>query len=209
MESVNALKSEGVVVAPTDTVYGLICNALDEAATRKIFRIKNRPEEKVLPIFVKDILMAKRYAFVEERFIPFLERVWPGKATVVLKLRKYESGTNVRIRFPDILTGGKDTIGIRIPDSPFIFRLFDKIDFPLAQTSANVSGGKEATSAEEVLLAFQGSGAQPDMIISGGKCSGLPSTVIDLSGGEPKILREGAIASVHIEALLRETGLMQ
>ena len=108
---------------------------------------------------------------------------------------------------PSVLIGGGETIGIRTADTPFIFRVFDEIDFPLVQTSANASGGRPALKIKDVLDCFGDSSLGPDLAVDGGECVGVPSTVIDLSGGRLVVLREGAVSVGELEGLFRETGL--
>src|SRR3990167_5085479 len=101
----------GVVAVPTDTVYGLVGDALRESAVKKIFRIKARSYKKALPVFVRDVAMAKHYAVIDAKVTKLLDELWPGKTTVVL--RKKDA-------MPDIVTGGMKTVGFRISDDPFM-----------------------------------------------------------------------------------------
>ena len=118
-EIVRALKEGGVVEIPTDTVNGLICGYYNKGAEKEIFRIKKRPEKKILSIFVSSIAEVKKLVPVSERQEKFLEKVWPGKVTCVLK---------------------KDVGGFRIPNDKFLLELLQKFGGPLLQTSANISG---------------------------------------------------------------------
>lgn len=118
-EAVRILKAGGVLEVPTDTVNGLVCDFYNEAAKEEIFRLKKRPREKILPIFISSIDEMKKIVPVSSRQEKFLKRVWPGKVTCVLK---------------------KDIGGFRIPNDKFILRLLKKFRGPLSQTSANISG---------------------------------------------------------------------
>ncbi len=118
-QAVQVLKKGGVIEVQTDTVNGLICDYYNKAAEEKIFKIKKRPKEKILPIFVSSIVEVKKIVPVSERQEKFLERVWPGKVTCVLK---------------------KDVGGFRIPNDKFILEILKKFGGPLSQTSANISG---------------------------------------------------------------------
>ena len=178
------LKKGKVVAIPTDTIYGLIADASNEKAVMKIFKIKKRPESKVLPIFVKDIKMAKQFAKINKRQENFLKKYWPGKVTVVLerKGRKKIYGVD------------KKTIGLRVPDSKIIKAIISKIKKPLVQTSVNISGQPSINDPKKISEIFSGKKFKPDLIINNGPIKeGLQSTLVDLTGEEFKILREGAI----------------
>ena len=105
------LSSGGVVISPTDTVYGILGSAANESAVSKMFALKNRPAQKAFPVFVRDSAMARHYAYISDAKAKFLERVWPGPVTVVF---------NHKEKLPKVLTDGLDTIGLRIPHYPFL-----------------------------------------------------------------------------------------
>ena len=191
--SATVIRSGGIVVAPTDTVYGLLCHVDNEAAIRKMFAIKNRPREKVFPIFVRDIAMARRYAYISDAKAKFLMQVWPGALTAIFHHKE---------KLPSVLTGGRDTIGIRIPDHPFITALLEKLDMPLAQTSVNVTDAPPARAAAEAAAYFEESRDQPDLIIDGGEISGISSTVIDCTGVSALIVRSGVVSKADIDRML-------
>lgn len=184
----------GVVVVPTDTVYGLVCNAADEAAVRRMFAIKCRPLEKAFPIFVRDIAAARRWAYISDTKARMLESVWPGAVTAVFHHKE---------KLPPVLTGGRDTIGIRIPDHLFIAALLAKIDTPLAQTSANISDAPPARTAAEAALYFEGGRERPDRLVDGGDTPGISSTVVDCTGVSPIILRSGIVSPEDIDRMRR------
>jgi len=172
-----------VIVLPTDTVYGLVCNAQNAKAVERIFEIKRRPKSKPIGVFVKDIKMAKRFSKINKTTEKFLEKSWPGKLTVILKRKG---------NLPKILFANEKTIGLRIPDYELIKLLFQKIDFPLAQTSANISEVPATTKTKEVLRQFENQKIQPDLIVDFGNLKkSKPSTVLDLSSDTQKILRKG------------------
>jgi len=178
-EAVKIIRQGGVVICPTDTVYGLLADTNNENAIRKIFKIKKRSKGKPIPIFVKDIEMAKELAFIDKKQEKFLKMVWPGKVTVVLKRK------NV---LPRILFGNKKTIGLRIPDYKLISLLLKKLNYPLTGTSANISGKPASTKIKEVLKQFGKEKA--DLVLNYGDLKfSLPSIVIDLTGRNIKILR--------------------
>lgn len=193
IEAAAAIAQGDVVVVPTDTVYGLVCDARNDRAIRRIFAMKERPEEKAFPVFVKDIAMARRYAYISDAKAKFLERVWPGAVTVVFHHKE---------KLPPVLTGGKDTLGMRIPDHSFLSDVLGRLDVPLAQTSANISDMPAARSCEEAEAYFRDAKERPDIVVDGGTLPGNSSTVIDFTGAAPLLLRAGPIAKQDLDALL-------
>jgi len=180
-KAVEIIKKGGVAVFPTDTVYGLLADARNEKAVAKIFKIKRRPKTKPLAIFIKDIKMARKYAFINARQGKFLEKNWPGKLTVILKSKNNLS---------EGVGAENKTIGIRIPDYKLINLLFEKINFPVAQTSANISGNEATTKIKEVLEQFEKKKIVPDSIIDAGDLRrNRPSKIIDLTKGTPLTIR--------------------
>jgi L-threonylcarbamoyladenylate synthase len=171
-KAVKVLKRGGILVCPTDTVYGLICDAGNRKAVKKLFDIKRREKNKPLPLFIKDMKMAKGIARINREQESFLKKVWPGKLTAVLKSKK----------------GG--TVGLRIPDYKFINRLLLETGKPLTGTSANISGIPGSTKIKEVVSQFQGMKNRPDLIIDAGNLKkSQASTVVDLTVLPPKIIR--------------------
>lgn len=187
------LRSGGLAVVPTDTVYGIIGDATKPEVIRKLFSIKKRSGEKVFPIFVKDVSEARKIAYVADAKARMLERVWPGPITVVLQHKE---------KMPKVLTGGKDTIGIRIPDHTFLSELLKRLDFPLVQTSANLAQKPPAKNIEEVKEYFGQSEGKPDLVVDGGEIKGKSSTVIDYTGKEPMILRTGIVTREELDRIL-------
>lgn len=179
-ELVATLKKGAVLVLPTDTVYGIICDATNKKAVKKIFEIKNREKSKPLPIFVKDIATAKKIAVIDADQEKMLHEKWPGAYTFVLarqgKLKIY----GVK----------KDTIALRIPQYKFLNVLLEKLDRPLAQTSANIAGQPVGQGVKEILHQFLGKKYQPDILIDAGDLNeAQPSTIIDLTNNN-KVLRK-------------------
>jgi L-threonylcarbamoyladenylate synthase len=181
------LKEGKVVVCPTDTVYGLLVNAKDKKAVEKIFKIKKRRKNKPLPLFVKDIKMVKSLAKISKKEEKFLKKFWPGKITVILKYKNKN--------LPQGTFDQKNKkIGLRIPDYKLINNIFKKINFPLSGTSANISGKAPSTKIKEIIKQFQNQKHQPDLIIEAGNLpKSQPSTIIDLTEKEFKILRQGEV----------------
>lgn len=179
-----AISNGKILICPTDTVYGLIADAVNKKAVKKLFKIKKRKSKNALPIFVKDLKTAKKLAEIDKATEKFLRKVWPGKATVILKKKK-----GVKIFGVD-----KKTIGLRIPNYRLVKILLSKLNKPLTGTSANISGKPASTKIKAVISQFKNKKDLPDLILSAGNLKkSLPSTVIDLTSKKFKILREGEI----------------
>lgn len=193
------IRKGGVVVMPTETVYGLACNALDAAAVRKVFDIKGRPSDNPLIVHIASFKDLKSVAVDWPPMAEKLaERFWPGPLTMVLRKRD---------RVPDETTGGLDTVAVRVPAHPVALDLIGKAGCPIAAPSANLFMGLSPTTADSVDPAVQ---VDVDVILDGGTCEvGLESTVLDLSGETPRILRPGGVARADIQAVLgHPLGLM-
>ena len=187
------LSSGGVVISPTDTVYGILGSAANESAVSKMFALKNRPAQKAFPVFVRDSAMARHYAYISDAKAKFLERVWPEPVTVVF---------NHKEKLPKVLTDRLDTIGLRMPHDPFLAELLKRVDAPLAQTSANISNEPPAENIEQIKHYFEKSKIQPDLVIDRGVLHGKPSTVIDFTGNEPIILRTGVVSKEELDRII-------
>lgn len=183
--AIGVIQRGGVIVYPTDTVYGLGVNALEPHRIGRLFKIKKRPKTKPVPVMVRDIEMAKQLAFIDRKAEKILTSVWPGPVTVVLEKKQI---------VPDILTAGKRTIGLRIPDCQFTRVLMENLAEPLTVTSANFSGQPPLTSCREVIKVFEKAYPRPDLILDSGDLPvSPPSTVLDLTGSQPKITRVGPV----------------
>lgn len=192
LRALEVLRRGGIVVGPTDTVYGIFCDAANPEAIRKVFKIKKRLAEKALPIFVKDVVTSRSFACIDDRKTRFLEKVWPGPVTVVFHHKE---------KLPRVLTGGKETIGIRIPNHPFLLDLLVRLDIPLAQTSANLSGAPPIRSAGEALAQWKKE-KLINLVIDGGEMPVKPSTVIDFTAHSPVVLRSGILTKEELDRLL-------
>ncbi len=186
------LTNGGTVVFPTETVYGLGANALDEYAVKKIFTAKGRPADNPLIVHICDTAQIDKLASrVPESFFELAGKFWPGPLTMVMKKSSL---------VPDLVTAGLDTVGIRVPDHPAALELIKQAGVPVAAPSANVSGLPSPTKVEHVINDLDG---KVDIIIDGGDCLvGLESTVLDITGDTPVILRPGGITPEQIEAVL-------
>jgi L-threonylcarbamoyladenylate synthase len=182
----------GLVAIPTETVYGLAADALDEEAVAGIFRAKGRPASNPLIVHVSDTAMAESLAAGWPAAAAAVAAAfWPGPVTVVVP-----RGPQI----PDIVTAGGPTVAIRCPDHRLTRRLIDRAGVPLAAPSANRSEGLSPTTAQHVLESL---GAKVELILDGGPCGrGLESTVIDCTCSPPRILRPGPITREQLEAAL-------
>lgn len=193
--AINIIQQGGSIVYPTDTLYGLGVNALDEYAVARLFKIKQRPETKPVPIMVKNIAMARKLVYLDKKQEAFLKKAWPGAITAILKKREIA---------PMALTAGKDTLGLRIPDHFFTQALMDNLDLPLTCTSANLSGNSGLTFSAEAIKIFNHTYPRPDLFLDAGDLpANQPSAVIDLTGSEPKILRMGPVSSKDLMKMLK------
>ena len=193
LRAVELLREGEVVSLPTETVYGLAANALDEKAVAKIFRIKGRPANNPIIVHVASLEMAKRCAkHWPEPAAKLSKAFWPGPLTLVLP----RAG-----KIPEIVTAGGETVGIRWPSHPFIQAVIRECDFPLAAPSANLSSHVSPTNAGHVHAQLDG---KIPLIVDGGQSQvGIESTVLDLTETPPQILRPGMI---HAESLAAVCG---
>jgi L-threonylcarbamoyladenylate synthase len=192
-KGVAILKQGGVVAFPTDTVYGLGASIAIDTAVEKVYRIKGRPRNIALPLLLADFAQLETVAISIPTSARLLaERFWPGPLTLVLL--KPDS-------VPDIVSGGNKTVAIRIPDHTIPTALARGIGTAIIGTSANLSGKPSALTAEEVRNQL---GNRVDFIIEGECPGGRESTVVDLSGETPVILREGAISREELEQVYPE-----
>lgn len=193
-EAVEVLKSGGVIVYPTDTLYGLGANALDPAGVERIFKIKNRAREKPLPIAVRNIKWAKELAFIYQKEEKILKKVWPGAVGVVLPKRNI---------VPYVLTAGKPNVALRVPNHLFVDKLLGRFGYPLTSTSANISGEEPSVKISKIIEIFKDFYHKPDLIIDAGDLKpSEPSTILDLTGDKPKILRIGPVKPEKLLKLL-------
>lgn len=181
---------EGNVIAlPTETVYGLGANALDENAVINIFETKKRPRFNPLIVHVKGIEEFEKYARdIPDEAYKLAEKFSPGPITYVLKKKKI---------IPDIVTSGNDTVGLRIPAHKMFMEILSRTNVPVSAPSANRFGKISPTSAQDVYSELSG---KIKYILDGGRCSvGIESTVLSFTGGEVRILRRGAVTGKQIE----------
>ncbi len=182
-EAAKILRAGGLVAFPTETVYGLGANALDENASKKIYEAKGRPSDNPLIVHITKIEDLKTLAKdIPDKAYQLAEVFWPGPLTIILKKKDC---------IPYQTTGGLDTVAIRLPANQIAQSLIAQAGVFVAAPSANLSGKPSPTTADHVREDLKG---RIDMIIDGGKATlGLESTIVDLSGEQPLILRPGCI----------------
>lgn len=177
------IRSGGLCALPTETVYGLGANALDAAAVAKIFAAKGRPQDNPLIVHVNGMKMAESLAaHVPDIAYKLSEAFWPGPLTLIMKKNAV---------IPDEVSCGLDTVGIRMPDNSLFLKTITNAGVPIAAPSANTSGKPSPTSAKHVADDLDG---KIDAVIDGGSCRvGIESTVLNVAGNIPVILRPGAV----------------
>ena len=196
-EAASILRSGGLVAFPTETVYGLGGNALDEDAARKIYAAKGRPSDNPLIAHVSCVEeVAPLVKEIPEAGRKLMEAFWPGPLTMIFpKSEKVPYGT----------TGGLDTVAIRMPDDPVANRLIALAGVPVAAPSANTSGRPSPTTADHV---WQDMNGRIEMIIDGGPVGiGVESTIVDVSSAVPSVLRPGAITMEMLAEVLGEVSV--
>jgi len=185
---ISILKRGGIVAFPTDTVYGLGACANLHQAVEQIYRVKERPRSMSLPLLLAH---TSQISEVAESVPPIawllVHNFFPGALTIVL----YKSNS-----VPDIITAGGLTVAVRIPAHPIPVALADGLGMPIVGTSANLSGKPSVLTPEEVYSQF---GEKIDLVIDGGRCpGGIESTIVDVTGEKPIILRQGAVSQQEI-----------
>ena len=189
LEKVATSIQEGrILVFPTETVYGIGTNGLDEQAVKKLYEVKQRPENKAISLLVSDIKMVEKIAKdITELEYKLMEKFFPGPLTIILKKKD-----NV----PDIVTAGKDTVGVRMPSGEIARKLVEYAKTPIAAPSANISGEPSGTNLENIINNFDG---KVEYFIDGGETElGISSTIIEVINNEIHILREGSITKQQI-----------
>lgn len=181
-EIVDVLNNDGLIIFPTDTVYGIACNSFSDKAIKKLFIAKNRSFDKPIGVLTDSIskinLIVKEINSTEKELI---NKYFPGNLTIVFD--KNES-------ISDLLTSGKTTIGVRIPDNDVALSILRSYPYPLATTSVNLAGKKEGTKVDDFLLEFAD---KVDIIIDGGVTNEIPSTIVRVDGKNINVLRQGIL----------------
>ena len=186
------LSAGGLVAFPTDTIYGVAGDPFNPDSLNKIYQAKERPDEKALPVLIGSLAqLSLLTSTLSPEVVAIAKAFWPGPLTLVLPKNP---------NLPPELSA-YPTVGVRMPDHPFTLALLKQTG-PLATTSANISGGPNPTTAQDVLAQL---GGRIDLVLDGGPTPGpAASTVADFSTPEIKILREGPISLVDLQNLSRQ-----
>jgi L-threonylcarbamoyladenylate synthase len=187
------LDREGVVAFPTDTVYGLAVKCDSPNAIQRMKEAKQRPESKPFPMMVHSLAQIEAVASLDERDHRLIKRWMPGALTMIFAKRA---------EVPDIVTNGFDTIGIRMPDDPWILELISKLNCALLVPSANLSGEPTACDSDEVLRQLDG---RIDAVVLGRSGAQIASTIIDTREETIKIIRQGKLTLDEILTSLNES----
>lgn len=185
------LSDGGVIAFPTDTVYCLAASILHSKAVERIFQIKGRENTKALPVLVSDSIQLRQVAETNPTAELIVRHFMPGALTIILPKKPL---------VPGLVTGGKASVAVRIPGHTLALYLIKAVGAPLTGTSANISGKGSVSSADDVEIQI---GDRIDMILDGGICpGGQESTIIDLTGKIPRIVRDGAVSRAEIEKVI-------
>lgn len=188
-DAAKIIKSGGLVVMPTETVYGLAADALNASAIKKIFAVKGRPADNPLIVHISCMdELAPLVSEIPQQAKILADKFWPGPLTMILPKSN---------KVPYEVTAGLDTVAIRMPSLSITRKFIEKCETPLAAPSANLSGKPSPTSCEHVIADLQG---KVEAIIDGGSCEyGVESTVITLATDTPKLLRPGGITLEQLQ----------
>ena len=187
-----ALRAGGIVLYPTDTLYGLGADAFSDGAVAKIFDIKDRRDDKPIHAIVSDLAMAREYGDIPEAANVLVE-TFGGKVTLIVRKREFDTG----------IVRGLTTFGFRIPDNDLCKAMLAAFGKPITATSANKSGAPTGRRIDAILAQLGEAAEKIDLVIDAGELpERMPSSVVDLSGAQPRVLREGAISTVDIFATL-------
>jgi L-threonylcarbamoyladenylate synthase len=191
-KAVAILNNDDIVAIPTETVYGLAGNIYSETAIKKIFKVKQRPLFNPLIVHIHSVEQLKDIVSdVPEKAQLLAKAFWPGSLTLVLKKKS---------RIPELITGGKDSVAVRIPNHPVVLELLKALDFPIAAPSANPFNRISPTTALHVEGYFKD---DIEMVLDGGSCkNGIESTIIGFENNEPVLYRLGAISIEDIESVI-------
>ena len=191
-KAISLLSSDKLVAIPTETVYGLAGNIFSETAIKSIFETKKRPFFNPLIVHIHSAeILETIVSYIPEKAKLLADAFWPGSMTLVLKKQP---------AIPDLITAGKDTVAVRVPNHPLTLELLKQLPFPLAAPSANPFGSISPTKPEHVERYFKNTIEQ---VLDGGACkNGIESTIIGFENDEPIIYRLGALAVEDIEAVV-------
>ncbi len=179
-KAIEKLKEGGVIIYPTDTVYGIGCDIFNKSAIEKIYRIKNVSESKLFSFIIPDLKEIAKYARVSDYAYKLMKKLLPGPYTFVLPASRL---------VPKILWTKRKTVGIRIPDHQVALTLTRELGHPIISTSVTNRKGDILYDPSEIHMIFNN---QVDLMLANGAINGTPSTIVDLTDDEPHVIREGA-----------------
>ena len=180
-QAAERLRAGAVIAFPTDTLYGVGARASDAAAVARLYRVKRRPAGQPMVWLVTDRAQVERFAVVSPAATELMDRYWPGPLTLVL---------------PALVPTDGSTVAVRAPDHDVALALLTSLGEPIASSSANPAGQPPPIDADQVIAGWDD---ELDLVLDGGPCRiGRPSTILDLSGATPRILRQGAIPSTEL-----------
>lgn len=193
-EAAEIIKNGGLVAFPTETVYGLGADALNADAVANVYKAKGRPSDNPMIVHISRASdIGQLTPMLSQDIVSLIENFWPGPLTMVVKKKD---------GVPDKTTGGLDTVAVRMPDSQTALDLISRAGCPIAAPSANISGKPSPTRAKDVIADMDG---KIEAIVDGEDCRvGIESTVVDVTGDTPVILRPGIITAEDIQAVLKK-----
>ena len=177
--AVDVLKSGGVIVYPTDTVYGMGCDLLNKRAIERIYQYKKMPRQKPLSFICEDLTQVAEYAHVSNSAFKLMKRLLPGPYTFILEASR---------QVPKVMVSKQHTVGIRVPNNPICLEIVRKLGNPLVNTSASVSLDEVISDPDTIQEEFH----LVDLMLTDGPLASDPSTIIDFTGDEPVLVRQGA-----------------
>ena len=185
------IKEGGIVIFPTETVYGIGTNGLDKEAIKKLYEVKQRPLNKPISLLVSNIEMVEQVAKnISKLEYKIMQNFFPGPLTIILEKKDI---------VPDILTANTNTVGIRMPSGEIARKLIEYAGVPIATPSANISGKPSGTNIKDIQKDFDG---KVDCFIDNGESKlGIPSTIVRVINNEVHILRQGSISTEQIKAI--------
>ena len=192
-EVAQIIKKGGIVIFPTETVYGIGANGLDEKAIKKLYDIKQRPTNKPISLLVANIEMINEIAKdITDIEYKIMEAFFPGPLTIIL---------NKKDKVPNIVSANQNTIGVRMPSEIIARKIIEYANVPIATPSANISGKPSGTNVETIMKDFKG---KIDCVVDSGDSKiGVASTIVKVINGKVHILREGSITKEQIEKAIQ------
>ena len=191
-EIIDVINNDGIVIMPTDTIYGIVAKATNEDVIKRVYSLKKRDDRKPMLILVSDNEMLKDYvSSINELEQTLIDNLWPGPLTIIFDKKNIS----------DLLTGRLPTVGVRIPNNKEMLDIISSVGVPLLSTSVNLSGEKSATCVSNINKTMLDN---VDFVYDNGECNDVPSTIIRVVNGEVKILREGIISEEKIESVINK-----